>query len=78
MTNTLNTPVELSNMLTLFACGAMPIVLDQEVTGCPRWRCLVREIELLSNSQVTLLCDRQRFPPYGLAGGQPVPVAALH
>jgi N-methylhydantoinase B len=32
---------------------------------------LVREIELLADSQVTLLCDRHRFPPYGLAGGQP-------
>ena len=31
---------------------------------------LVREIELLAPSQVTLLSDRRRFAPYGLAGGE--------
>ncbi len=31
---------------------------------------LVREIELLAPAQVTLLCDRRRFAPYGLAGGE--------
>ena len=29
----------------------------------------MREIELLSEAQVTLICDRAKFPPYGLAGG---------
>jgi N-methylhydantoinase B len=29
----------------------------------------VREIELLAPAQVTLLCDRRKFSPYGLAGG---------
>src|SRR5205814_10143914 len=32
---------------------------------------LIREIELLADAQVTLLSDRRKFPPYGLAGGQP-------
>ncbi len=27
------------------------------------------EIELLAPSQVTLLCDRHKFAPYGLSGG---------
>jgi N-methylhydantoinase B len=32
---------------------------------------LIREIELLADAQVTLLSDRRRFRPYGLAGGEP-------
>ena len=32
---------------------------------------IVREIELLVDSQVTLLSERRKFPPYGLLGGQP-------
>ena len=31
----------------------------------------MREIELLTETQVGLLCDRRRFSPYGLAGGKP-------
>jgi N-methylhydantoinase B len=31
---------------------------------------LVREIELLADAQVTLLSDRRKFRPYGLAGGE--------
>jgi N-methylhydantoinase B len=30
---------------------------------------LIREIEMLSDAQVTLLADRRRFRPYGLQGG---------
>ena len=32
---------------------------------------LVREIELLTDAQLTLLCDRRKTQPYGLAGGEP-------
>ena len=32
---------------------------------------MVRELELLTETQVGLLCDRRRFGPYGLAGGMP-------
>lgn len=32
---------------------------------------IVREIELLSDAQVTVLADRRRFAPYGLHGGSP-------
>jgi N-methylhydantoinase B len=32
---------------------------------------LIREIELLADAQVTLLSDRRKFGPYGLAGGDP-------
>jgi len=39
----------------------------------------VREIELLADAQVTLLSDRRKFPPYGLAGGDSGAVGrALH
>jgi N-methylhydantoinase B len=31
---------------------------------------LIREIELLGDADVTLLADRRRFRPYGLAGGE--------
>jgi N-methylhydantoinase B len=31
---------------------------------------LIREIELLADSQVTLLADRRQFRPYGLQGGE--------
>jgi N-methylhydantoinase B len=30
---------------------------------------LIREVELLGDAQVTLLAERRRFRPYGLAGG---------
>ena len=31
---------------------------------------VVREIELLSEAEVTILSDRRRFEPYGLGGGE--------
>jgi N-methylhydantoinase B len=40
---------------------------------------LIREIELLADAQVTLLSDRRKFQPYGLAGGEPGETAsAVH
>ncbi len=40
---------------------------------------LIREIELLADAQVTLLSDRRKFRPYGLAGGDPgAPGSATH
>jgi N-methylhydantoinase B len=32
---------------------------------------VVREIELLSDAQVTILSDRRKTRPYGLKGGEP-------
>jgi N-methylhydantoinase B len=72
MTNSLNTPVE-----------ALEYAYPLRVTrysyrpgsgGGGKFRGgdgLIREIELLSDARVTLLTDRRRFPPYGLAGGEP-------
>ncbi|MGA9039795.1 MAG: hydantoinase B/oxoprolinase family protein [Terriglobales bacterium] len=70
MTNSLNTPVE-----------ALEYAYPLRVTeysyrpgsgGDGKFRGgdgLVREIELLADAQVTLLADRRKFHPYGLAGG---------
>jgi len=48
--------------------------LRREVQPPPgRWKGgegVVREIELLTETQVGLLGDRRRFGPYGLAGGK--------
>jgi N-methylhydantoinase B len=32
---------------------------------------IIREVEVLVDSQVTLLSERRKFSPYGLSGGQP-------
>ncbi len=72
MTNSLNTPVE-----------ALEYAYPLRVTrysyrpssgGSGKYRGgdgLIREIQLLSDARVTLLTDRRRFHPYGLAGGEP-------
>ncbi len=69
MTNSLNTPVE-----------ALEYAYPLRVTrysyrpgsgGSGKYRGgdgLIREIQLLSDARITLLTDRRRFPPYGLAG----------
>lgn len=70
MTNSLNTPIEALEF-------AYPVRLRhygyRTASGGPgRFRGgdgLVREIELLDDSEVTLLADRRRFAPYGLNGG---------
>jgi len=72
MTNSLNTPIEVLE-------HALPVrvrryALRRGSGGRGRWRGgdgIVREIELLTETQVGLLSDRRKFGPYGLAGGQP-------
>jgi N-methylhydantoinase B len=72
MTNSLNTPVEALEY-------AYPLRVKQYryrpgSGGDGKFRGgdgLVREIELLADAQVTLLADRRKFHPYGLAGGNP-------
>ena len=71
MTNSLNTPVEALEYAYPFRVRAYGY--RRGSGGAGRFRGgdgLVREIELLADSQVTLLSDRRRFPPYGLAGGE--------
>jgi len=72
MTNSLNTPVEALEYFYPFRVRRYAYRKGSGGTG--RFRGgegLIREIELLTESQVTVLADRRRFPPYGLAGGQP-------
>jgi N-methylhydantoinase B len=70
MTNTLNTPVEAIEY-------AYPLrVLRYEVRsgtgGAGRFRGgdgIRRDVQMLSNVQVTLITERRRLAPYGLNGG---------
>lgn len=72
MTNTLNTPVEALEY-------AYPLrVLRYEIRkgsgGRGRFNGgdgIIREIESLVESQVTILSERRRISPYGLSGGKP-------
>ena len=72
MTNTLNTPVEALEY-------AYPLrVLRYEIRagsgGAGKFHGgdgIIREIQVLTDCQVTLLTERRKFPPYGLEGGEP-------
>jgi N-methylhydantoinase B len=72
MTNTLNTPIEALEF-------AYPLrVLRYEIRrgsgGDGKFHGgdgIIREIQVLTDCQVTLLSERRRFPPYGLYGGEP-------
>jgi N-methylhydantoinase B len=70
MTNSLNTPVEALEYAYPFRVRHYGY--RAESGGAGKFRGgngLVREIELLADAQVTLLADRRKFAPYGLAGG---------
>ena len=70
MTNSLNTPIEALEYAYPFRVRSYGYRRGSGGTG--RFRGgdgLVREIELLAPAQVTFLCDRRKFSPYGLAGG---------
>ena len=71
MTNSLNTPVEALEYAYPFR--VVRYALRRGSGGAGRHRGgdgLVREIELLGNARVTLLSDRRRTQPWGLAGGR--------
>jgi N-methylhydantoinase B len=70
MTNTRNTPVEALEHAYPLRVRATRIRRGSGGRG--RWRGgegLVREIELLAEARVTVISDRRRRGPYGLAGG---------
>jgi len=72
MTNTLNTPIEALEFAYPLRVHRYAIRSGSGRAG--RYRGgdgVVREIELLADSEVTILSDRRRFGPYGLAGGEP-------
>jgi N-methylhydantoinase B len=71
MTNSLNTPVEALEYFYPFRVRRY--AYRHGSGGAGKYRGgdgLVREIELLVPSQVTLLADRRCLGPYGLAGGE--------
>lgn len=70
MTNSLNTPIEALEYAYPFRVRSYGYRRGSGGKGKYRGgNGLVREIELLAPAQVTLLCDRRKFAPYGLAGG---------
>jgi N-methylhydantoinase B len=72
MTNSLNTPAEALEYA--YPLRVRRYSLRQGSGGKGRHRGgdgIVREIEVLSDCQVTLLSERRKYPPWGLAGGEP-------
>ncbi len=72
MTNTLNTPAEALEYA--YPLRVTRYELRRGSGGVGRRRGgdgLVREIELLADAQVTILSERRRHAPWGLAGGAP-------
>jgi N-methylhydantoinase B len=72
MTNSLNTPIEALE----YACPfrVRRYAYREGSGGRGQFKGgdgLIREIELLADSQVTLLAERRTFRPYGLQGGEP-------
>jgi N-methylhydantoinase B len=70
MTNSLNTPVEALEFAYPFRVRRYGYRYGSGGEGKFRGGDgLIREVELLADAEVTLLADRRRFRPYGLAGG---------
>ncbi len=72
MTNTLNTPIEALEYS--YPLQVVQYGIRQNSGGIGLHRGgdgIVRELKLLSDAQITLLTERRRTFPYGLAGGQP-------
>ena len=71
MTNSLNTPTEALEYACPFRVRRYAYRSGSGGAGQHRGGDgLIREIELLAPAQVTLLADRRKFSPYGLAGGK--------
>jgi len=72
MTNSLNTPIEALEYE--FPFRTVQYAVRRGSGGAGRHAGgdgLVREIELLADSQVTMLSERRSLQPWGLAGGEP-------
>ena len=72
MTNSLNTPVEALEYAYPFRMIRYSLRRDSGGAGKHRGGDgIIRELELLGDAQVTLLADRRKRQPWGLAGGNP-------
>jgi N-methylhydantoinase B len=72
MTNTLNTPIEALEAYYPFLITEYRVRRASGGRGRARGGDgLVRELRLLEAADVTLLTERRRFAPWGLAGGRP-------
>jgi N-methylhydantoinase B/oxoprolinase/acetone carboxylase alpha subunit len=72
MTNSLNTPVEALEYL--FPVRVRRYAIRRGSGGRGRFRGgdgIVREIEFLTDADVTIVSDRRKTRPYGLQGGEP-------
>jgi len=72
MTNSLNTPIEA--LESAYPVRVRRYSLRRGSGGTGRFRGgdgIVREIEFLADVRGSILSDRRRFRPYGLAGGKP-------
>ncbi len=72
MTNTLNTPIEALEYA--YPLRLIRYQVREGSGGEGKYRGgdgIIREIQVLTDCQVTLLSERRRMPPYGLAGGEP-------
>jgi len=71
MTNSLNTPIEALEYAYPFRVRRYGYRYGSGGEGHFRGGDgLIRELEMLTDAQVTLLADRRRFRPYGLEGGE--------
>jgi N-methylhydantoinase B len=71
MTNSLNTPIEAVE--SAYPVRVRRYSLRRGSGGSGRFRGgdgIVREIEFLTDARGSILSDRRRFRPYGLAGGE--------
>ena len=72
MTNTMNTPIEALEYAYPFQVRRYEIRRGSGGEGKFRGgNGILREIRFMEKSRVTILSDRRRFAPYGLAGGEP-------
>lgn len=72
MSNTLNTPVEALELQFPFRIAQYGLI--PESGGSGRYnggRGIVREYVMLASATVTMLSERRRYAPWGLAGGAP-------
>jgi N-methylhydantoinase B len=71
MTNSLNTPIEALEYAYPFRLRGYGYRLGSGGAGKYRGGDgLFRQVELLTDAEVTLLADRRKFRPYGLQGGE--------